>query len=135
MSLLLLKVLYLSKNKLKRLPESLGNLGLLQTLDVSHNNLKELPTSLAKLTRLAKLNVCANAKLTKLDKSLANVRSLETLELDAVNFTYPEASVCGQGTEAIMKFLCKGDFFLATLVSNSVLRDWKVGDLRVTRGS
>ena len=45
----LFQVLHLSHNKLKKLPDSIGDLKMLQTLDVSHNSLKELPETLSKV--------------------------------------------------------------------------------------
>ena len=36
------------------------------------------------------------------------MRSLEKLTVDAAQLVYPAASVCREGTEAIMKFMCKG---------------------------
>ena len=77
---------------------------------MSSNQLKELPPSLAKLPRLRSLNVSANPKLTQLPKALCQVRSLDKLTLDAAAFQYPAAQVCDKGTEAIMRFLCKGTF-------------------------
>ena len=108
------QVLYVQHNKLKKIPESVGNLRKLQNLNLSHNNVKELPASLAKLPRLRSLDLRSNPKLTKLVKTLAEVRSLEKLLLDAKVFQYPSADVCEGGTEKIMKFLCKGKkkFFL-----------------------
>lgn len=103
-----LKVLYVHYNKLKKLPETLGDLSKLQSLNVSHNNIKELPKTLGRLPRLKTLDLAGNAKLTRLEKSMAHIRSLETLTLDADNLVYPEAAVCRQGTEQIMRFLCKG---------------------------
>ena len=107
-SLKQLRVLHLSHNKLKKLPDSLGDLALLQTLDVSHNCLKDVPESLSKLHRLKTLDISHNSKLKKLPKCLAQCRSMDKLVLDNSNFTYPPSNVCSEGTEATMKFLCKG---------------------------
>jgi len=101
-------VLYIHQNKLKKLPESLGNLRHLQTLNLSNNNLKELPASLGCLGRLRSLNVTANLKLSRLPKTLAKAQGLEKLELDANCFSYPSKDVCACGLEDIMKFLSKG---------------------------
>ena len=59
-----------SKNRLKKLPDSLGNLGNLQSLDLSHNNLKDLPAALGQLTRVRTLNLSHNPKLTRLVKQV-----------------------------------------------------------------
>ena len=102
----------MSHNKLKKLPDSLGDLAMLQTLDVSHNGLKELPESLSKLNRLKTLDLSHNPKLKKLPKSLAHCRSIDKLVIEAGNsITYPPTNVCSEGTEAVMKFLCKGIFY------------------------
>ena len=36
------------------------------------------------------------------------MRSLDELLLEGLCLTFPDARVCQEGTEAIMKFLCKG---------------------------
>ena len=58
--------------RLKKLPDSLGNLGNLQSLDLSHNNLKDLPAALGQLTRVRTLNLSHNPKLTRLVKQVQN---------------------------------------------------------------
>lgn len=103
-----LRVLYLHHNKLKKLPDSIGDLSRLQSLDLSANALKELPSTIAKLKRLRTLDVSKNVKLKKLPKQLGQCHSLDKLvgpDLQAVQ--YPEANICKQGTEAIMRFLAK----------------------------
>ncbi|TRY63249.1 hypothetical protein TCAL_05773 [Tigriopus californicus] len=102
-----LKVLYLHHNKLKKLPESLGQLKKLQSLNVSHNALKELPNSMGTMHHLNTLDVRSNAKLIKLPKNLCQARAIHVLEMDVTNFQYPPSNICEQGTEAIMKYLCK----------------------------
>lgn len=104
-----LRVLYVHHNKLKKLPDSIGDLPRLQSLDLSFNVLKELPSTLSKLKRLKTLDISKNAKLKKLPKQLGHCHSLDKLvgpDLEVVQ--YPEASVCKQGTEAVMRFLAKG---------------------------
>lgn len=111
-----LRVLYLHHNKLKKLPDSIGNLSSLQSLDLSVNALKELPSTLSKLKRLKTLDVSKNVKLKKLPKQLGHCHSLDKLiGPDADVVQYPEASICHKGTEAVMRFLAKGNFlsFLA----------------------
>ena len=39
---------------------------------------------------------------------IGQMRSLSELLLDGLALSYPDAKVCRDGTEAIMKFLCKG---------------------------
>ena len=36
-------------------------------------------------------------------------RCLETLLLDEATITFPSPNIVGQGTEAIMRFLCQGE--------------------------
>ncbi|XP_057169750.1 E3 ubiquitin-protein ligase LRSAM1 isoform X2 [Ursus arctos] len=70
-------------NKLKELPDTLGELRSLRTLDISENEIQRLP------------------------QLLAHVRTLETLSLDASSMIYPPQEVCSAGTQAIQQFLCK----------------------------
>lgn len=97
-------------NKLKKLPDSLGNLKRLQTLNISHNCLKELPDTLSNLKRLKTLDLSFNPKLKKVPPSLAHCHSLENLGVADGNtqLQYPPQDICKQGTEAIMKLLSKG---------------------------
>lgn len=76
--------------------------------DVSGNNLKELPSSLCGLPRLRTLDLSNNPKMSKLPKELCKVRGLEKLVLTPETITYPDPKVAKEGTEAIMRFLCKG---------------------------
>ncbi|XP_072344282.1 E3 ubiquitin-protein ligase LRSAM1 isoform X4 [Scyliorhinus torazame] len=125
----MLKILDLHDNQLTSLPEDMGQLVSLQVLNVEQNHLKSLPNSLATLAQLQTLNVKAN-RIRKVPESLSGLRSLRTLDvsqnrvqilpqdlahihtleslsLDAEAMTYPPASVCSNGTEAIKQFLCK----------------------------
>ena len=110
-----LRVLYVHHNKLKKLPDSIGDLSRLQSLDLSSNALKELPVTISKLKRLRTLDVSKNAKLKKLPKQLGHCHSLDKIvgpDVDIVQ--YPEASISNQGTEAVMRFLAKGIYYLCT---------------------
>ena len=60
------------------------------------------------INRLKTFNVSHNAKLKKLPKSVANCRSMEKLGIDCCSITYPPENVCKDGTQAVMKYLCKG---------------------------
>jgi len=102
-----LRNLYLQKNRLKLVPSSLGSLNLLTMLNLSHNNLKELPENLSNLSSLRTLDLRANAKLKELPKWICKLRCLDSLLVDEENLTYPDPSIVSQGTEAIMRFLCK----------------------------
>ena len=105
-----LQVLYIHYNKLKKLPETLANLKKLESLDISHNNLKELPNGLGQLARVRTFNLSGNPKLVRLNKQVANMRSVEKMVIDTANMVYPSSAVCKEGTEAVMKFLCKGEW-------------------------
>jgi len=102
-----LRNLYLQNNRLKSVPSSLGNLSNLTMLNLSHNNLKELPVSLANLGRLRTLDLRGNPKLKELAKFICRLRCLDSLLVDEETITYPDKDVTSQGTEAIIRFLCK----------------------------
>ncbi|XP_076454610.1 E3 ubiquitin-protein ligase LRSAM1-like isoform X2 [Babylonia areolata] len=105
-----LQILNLEDNKLKKLPDSIGYLRSLQTLNVKSNKLRDLPESLCDLPALRLLDISDN-DISELPQRLACVRTLETLKLDSAKFKYPADSICKQGTEAIMKFLCQENNF------------------------
>ncbi|XP_041098608.1 E3 ubiquitin-protein ligase LRSAM1 isoform X2 [Polyodon spathula] len=100
-----LQVLNVERNQLQCLPESIGELSQLQTLSVRGNCLSKLPPSLGSMKSLRTLDLSEN-KVRELPTELASVRTLETLTLDAAAMTFPPASVCAGGTEAIQQFLC-----------------------------
>ena len=82
---------------------------MLQTLNLSHNSLKDLPDTLSNLSRLKTFDITYNPKLKKLPKSLAKCHAIEKfLVTDGNAVQYPSSDICQKGTEAIMKFLCKG---------------------------
>ena len=62
----------LSRNKIKKLPEQLGDLSCLQTLRISHTSLRELPDSLGDLNNLSRL-YCAHNKLKTLPGTLVKL--------------------------------------------------------------
>uniref|UniRef100_A0AAY4EI89 RING-type domain-containing protein n=1 Tax=Denticeps clupeoides TaxID=299321 RepID=A0AAY4EI89_9TELE len=100
-----LQVLNLEKNLLKVLPESIGDLCNLQTMNVRGNCLSQLPVSVGRMSSLRTLDLSENS-MRVLPKELANVRTLESLTLDTAVMSYPPASVCTDGTEAVQRFLC-----------------------------
>ncbi len=60
-------MLYASRNRLKKVPDSIGKLKNLQSLDLASNSLKELPWSaLGALKKLKTLDLSANPKLIKI---------------------------------------------------------------------
>ena len=112
------QVLHLNHNKLKKIPESIGNLQMLQTLNLSHNGLKDLPDTLSNLSRLKTFDLSYNPKLKKIPKSLAKCHAIEKFSVtDGNAVQYPPSDICQKGTVAIMQFLCKGkqSFFIEPL--------------------
>ncbi|XP_038045752.1 E3 ubiquitin-protein ligase LRSAM1-like [Patiria miniata] len=100
-----LQVLNLDNNQLKKLPRDTGKLQALQTLTIKGNQVKELPGTICLMKSLRTLDISDN-KIKDLPSKLCYIRTLETLSLDAKNMRHPIASICMQGTEAIMKSLC-----------------------------
>lgn len=76
-----LKLIKLSSNKLKVLPNSIGDLKNLTELELDNNELKTLPDSIGNLTNLVSLDL-KNNKLKTLPDSIGNLTKLETLYLD-----------------------------------------------------
>ncbi|XP_062929903.1 E3 ubiquitin-protein ligase LRSAM1 isoform X1 [Mobula hypostoma] len=101
-----LQVLNLEQNHLKSLPNSLTALAQLQTLNLKGNRIRKLPETLSGLKSLRTLDISQN-QIHFLPQDLAYIRTLESLSLDVEDMTYPLASVCSNGTEAIKQFLCK----------------------------
>ncbi|XP_048414687.1 E3 ubiquitin-protein ligase LRSAM1 isoform X2 [Stegostoma tigrinum] len=104
--LLSLQVLNVEQNLLKSVPNSLATLAQLQTLNLKGNRIRKMPESLSGLRSLRTLDISQN-RIQILPQDLAHIRTLESLSLDAGAMTYPPASVCSNGTEAIKQFLCK----------------------------
>jgi Leucine-rich repeat (LRR) protein len=72
--------LYLHKNKLQSLPDSIGNLHALQELSLSYNNLQSLPESIGNLSSLQYLDLFNN-NLQSLPESILSLTKLNTLSL------------------------------------------------------
>jgi hypothetical protein len=72
----------LSRNKLKKLPHSIGQLKRLQSLNLFNNQLKTLPDSLGKLVEIKSLDLSGN-EIIVLPKSFEQLTNLETLNLAA----------------------------------------------------
>ncbi len=75
-----LRVLTLSKNQLKDIPDEMNNLVNLQVLDLSCNQIENLPNKL-ELTNLKELNL-GNNKIGSLSMSILSLKSLEKLNLE-----------------------------------------------------
>ncbi len=86
-----LRSLVLSHNRLRAVPESLGNLHSLLNLSLDNNQLRFLPESLGNLTSLTNLILRGN-QLRVLPESLGNLASLERLDLSRNELeTIPDA--------------------------------------------
>jgi E3 ubiquitin-protein ligase LRSAM1 len=105
-----LKELYLNDNQLKKLPETICNLSSLVVLNVANNSLKALPQNLGHLKKLKLLSLNANKHLKHLPKSICQAQRLTTLELDPDRFVYPPSEVVAQGAEAILRYVCNGNW-------------------------
>ncbi|KAL1416128.1 hypothetical protein MTO96_006399 [Rhipicephalus appendiculatus] len=94
-------------NQLESIPDSIIYLKVLQKLDLSHNCIKQLPDNLGKVTTLAKLNVSHN-KLASLPKSLGKLPNLKTiLTAGNADITSPPLAVCEKGSDAVLQHLRK----------------------------
>lgn len=102
-----LRELYVSNNRLKTLPNSIGQLKNLRLLNLSDNLLKILPSSLGQLTKLTSIDVSRNPNLKVLPKELCGAINLTSITLDIENVTYPPSEISQMGTIEIMKFFCK----------------------------
>ena len=93
-------MLHLNHNKLKKIPEAIGNLQMLQTLNLSHNSLKDLPDTLSNLSRLKTFDISYNPKLKKLPKSLAKCHAIEKFSVtDGNAIQYPPSDICQNGAK------------------------------------
>ncbi|XP_068231204.1 leucine-rich repeat-containing protein 28-like isoform X2 [Palaemon carinicauda] len=82
---------YLHGNNLQSLPDSIGELVSLQVLDIGNNKIKNLPTSIGKLPSLRSLVAVYN-QITCFPKELCNLKTLSVLMLSSNSlFHLPEA--------------------------------------------
>ncbi|RFM32376.1 leucine-rich repeat domain-containing protein [Chitinophaga silvisoli] len=74
-----LELIYMNHNKIRKLPEDIGNLKQLRRLYLGHNQLEYLPDSFYELTELRMLILKAN-KLTSLDDKIGQLKHLVNLD-------------------------------------------------------
>ena len=98
------------KNRLKYLPDSIGELSKLIVLDISSNKLRYLPTSFGSLKCLNVLKIESNHSLKYLPPSLCLATRLAHISLDVDRVVDPPKDVTTQGTEAILRHLCQGKY-------------------------
>lgn len=77
----------------------------LSILDVSKNKLKCLPEALGEMKSLTVLNVGHNKALQRLPKSLGYAQQITQLGIDGLRLTYPPEDVQSGGTIVIVAFL------------------------------
>lgn len=75
-----LRLLYLSGNKLREVPAAIGNLNLLQSLVLDGNQIRDLPSSVRNLQWLVYLNMGRN-RLQSVPAAIGDLKQLVTLEL------------------------------------------------------
>ncbi|KOB75856.1 putative leucine rich repeat and sterile alpha motif containing 1 [Operophtera brumata] len=99
--------LHIQNNLIKIIPDSIQCMESLQVLDLSSNKLRNLTPSLGKLKNLRKLDISDNTDLDELCSELCLAANIVQIELDGNQFKFPSSEICSQGTEAIMRYLCK----------------------------
>ncbi|HEX2901786.1 MAG TPA: leucine-rich repeat domain-containing protein [Bacteroidia bacterium] len=84
-----LRVLDLSQNLLRRLPEGIADLERLEVLNLRNNQLREIPAEIGQLQRLQRLDLDEN-QLAALPQELASCEALRVLRLNDNSFgTWP----------------------------------------------
>lgn len=99
--------LHIQNNLIKIIPDSIQYMEGLQVLDLSSNKLRNLTPSLGKLKNLRRLNITDNTELDELCSELCLATNIVQIELDGNQFKFPSSDICSNGTEAIMRHLCK----------------------------
>lgn len=86
--------LKLSQNRLRRLPNDLGDMARLEILELDSNRLECLPDSLGELSNLQRLNV-ANNQLTGLPESLGKCSALKYINAHSNHLQFLPMSLGG----------------------------------------
>ncbi|VDD83967.1 unnamed protein product [Mesocestoides corti] len=100
------QVLDLSTNRIKEIPDLIGNLTSLQSLNFEDNCLQSLPANIGNLRKLRTLRLDRNP-ITKLPVQLGHLRHLNTLTLPAASLTFPPKDVCVAGVSSVLSYLRK----------------------------
>lgn len=75
---------------------------------MAKNRLKCLPENIGNLTSLQTLNLLENGDLAALPKSLCRAQRVKAILASPETFVYPPPDTVHEGTEAIMKYICEG---------------------------
>ncbi|XP_023020535.2 E3 ubiquitin-protein ligase LRSAM1 [Leptinotarsa decemlineata] len=101
-----LQEFYAKNNNIKAICESFCKLTNLRVLDISNNSIKQLPEDIGSLVNLRKCDM-SNNKLKKLPKSIYKWKKINSLALDSADFVFPPVDVVQNGLKSIMKFICE----------------------------
>lgn len=103
-----LRELMLSNNQLTKLPSNINTLIYLELLDISCNNLESID-EINCMPRLRILNVSGNNKIRQLPNMLSTCDNLFDLVIDIETIDWPPREVTEAGTQNILKFLTTGE--------------------------
>jgi CCR4-NOT transcription complex subunit 6 len=100
-----LEKLYLNHNKLKALPQTIGQLRKLEHLDLSGNDLTELPEEIGMLTSLKKLYLFDN-NIRTLPYEMGYLYRLDTLGIEGNPLNdILKSQIMKEGTKALIRYL------------------------------
>ncbi len=102
-----LKILDISNNGIKYLPENIGDLKHLKLLDASGNKLETIPESIGELSELEKLYLTKN-DLKTLPPSISKLKKLKILKIDSYNMGM-EYSIINSVQDYFFGLVQKGD--------------------------
>lgn len=87
------------------MPNEIVHLQNLSVLNVSKNNLKQLPETSGQLRKLTNLNLSYNKAIKCLPKSLGYAQKITQLEIEGLNLFYPPKDVLTGGVIVIIAYL------------------------------